>query len=209
VYDPYARPEPVTTAPAPATPRRRGSFTLLLLAGVLAFLIVAAGVILFITRGDSPAAKVVLPEQFAGYQLLHNDKAHQLQQRMEDAVVVPGLGKAFFSRAAIGAYARNTGDQPALVVIVLPHRTAAALGSDKDDDIARQLLSGAGSNTTTYPSGPLGGVVRCGTRSDEGEQLSLCGWSDGKTAGLAAVGLPKLSAAQTAELVNGLRATLG
>lgn len=47
------------------------------------------------------------------------------------------------------------------------------------------FFAGAGSaNTTDFPAGPLGGILRCGVASKTGTQLTICAWTDPSVLGV-------------------------
>lgn len=195
--------------PTPAEPKRRFWTAPRIVLSVVLLLAVCAGGVYALTRltgGEGPRVK--LPETFAGYARLHNGTDASLRKRLAGQAGVAGLGDAIFGHASIGAYARNTGDQPALIVFALPHRSLAALTSDDHDAATRALLSGAVDDARTYAAGPHGGVLRCGSALAEDVPLSACAWSDDDNGGLLIVGYPHLTVQRTATLTNELRDAL-
>jgi hypothetical protein len=178
------------------------------LAIVLLLAVCGAAVFLVSRTGSGEAPRVALPETFQGYQRLHNGTDDSLRRRMAGQASVAGIGDAIFEHASIGAYARNTGDQPALIVFALPHRSLAALSSGGHDATARMLLTGAAIDAQSYPAGPRGGALRCGSSTNANVPLSACSWSDDDNGGLLIVGYPHLTVNRTAALTNLLRAAI-
>jgi hypothetical protein len=208
---PVAPPWPVPGPPPrppeqPPGTRRRWRWTApRIVLAVLVLLLVCGGAVVLLTRGSGAAPRVRLPQSFAGYQLLHNGTDDSLRRKMAGQVRIAGIGDAIFDHASIGAYARNTGDQPALVVITMPRKAFRALGTGDDAETVTVLLRGAAPDATAFASGTHGGAVRCGPVSGEDVPVSACAWADRTTAGVLVVGYPPLSAAKAARLTNTLR----
>jgi hypothetical protein len=205
---PVREPLPASVPP-PVRPQRRWRWTApRIVIAVLVLLLASGGAVVLLTRGGGEATRVRLPESFAGYQRLHNGTDQTLRRKMADQVSIAGIGDAVFGHASIGAYARNTGDQPALIVITMPRKSFRALGLGDDATTVEQLLREAVPVTALFPPGPHGGALRCGMASEGDLPLKACAWADRGTAGLLIVGYPPVPIAKAAALTNALRAAI-
>lgn len=214
---PTYRPAPQLTAGLPAVPyglvaldppprrRRRLAITSALVA-VLALVGLAT---YWLIRDDTPY-RPGIPAALDGYQRLTGPSAQQLESRMRALGSSLGGGRtgAVFDDAAIGLYAHNSGDMPVLIAFVL--RTSDvpdSTGPGASDRIAQELVMGGGLTAQSYPSGPHGGVTRCGTPGLglAAASLTICSWSDPTTSGLLVSARERLAPDRLAGIARDLR----
>ena len=183
--------------PAPAPSQRRG-ITLIVLLCVAA--IVGAGVLTYYAVRKSSPSRVTLPESVDGYSLLHTAQTQQLESMMR-GMLSAGGGAGSFHSAAVGAYGKNLGDLPQLIVLVLP-TDALPAGGHAADFTNGVMVSVV--DPTSFPAGAHGGNVRCGTSQFGVRRGAVCAWSDSKTTGLIASST-SVSPAALARIENDFR----
>lgn len=134
-------------------------------------------------RSSRPA----LVRRPAGYRHLSGNVPRRIvaAMRRQAAQKAQAAGKVWgraCKRAKIGLYRRRNGPEQ-LVFIGFGARTypplTAELRSTPASGELDSFLLGAGvSQTTSYPAGPLGGVLRCGTERSSGVAVTMCAWAD-------------------------------
>jgi hypothetical protein len=164
---------------APAPSRRRGIILIVLLCVAA---IVGAGVLTYFALRKSSPARVALPESVDGYGLLHTAQTQQLESMMRGMLSASGSAGSFHS-AAVGAYGKDLGDLPQLIVLALP-TDALPTGGQADDFTNGVMVSVV--DPMSFPAGAHGGNVRCGTSQFGVQRGAVCAWSDSKTTGLIA-----------------------
>ena len=171
---------------APWTPPPNNQRRNVLIVVAVVIVLVAAGVgAFFLLRDDkgSSAKAAKPPASFAGYTLLDNAAAARVKKAMLDfGHNMGGAAGRIFDAAAIGVYSHDTGDQPVLITLTVP--TSAAGSGQTPDSITNQLLSGATSNSDSFPAGRHGGSVRCGLAQFGSVSETMCAWSDNSKSGL-------------------------
>jgi hypothetical protein len=211
VYVPAARPEyhpgyyrPTLFPPLPPPAPRRRPVALWLVLGLVVTLGLTATV-LYVTLGGRPGhtRKVALPDTLDGYRNL--GPSGQRQLRGAFGATVPS---EILAEASLGAYGKNSGDQPGLIAFVLPRSAAQDVGApDTDGEIASDLLESAIPTNSVFSS-TRPGVQRCGSTGAQGETLTACSWSDPATFGLLVIVLPPTSVMTTGRITEHLRAQL-
>jgi hypothetical protein len=157
----------------------------------------------------SSAHHVVVPDTFDGYTRLTNGTAQQVEANMRALGDTAGGGaaKKIFDAASIGVYAKNSGDQPVLVALVVP--TASAADGASAEQISSGLLKGAVADSSRYSGGSHGGVTRCGSAQFGVAAETMCSWSDHDTSGVLVSVNPPASPATLATVSVAFRDHLG
>jgi hypothetical protein len=145
---------------------------------------VGAGVLTYYAFRTGSPARITLPETFDGYSRLHSTQTQQLESTMRGMLSGSTSSDAFRS-ASVGAYTKDLGDQPQLIVLAFP--TAALPGTTVADEFTNGAMASV-ADPTSYPAGAHGGEVRCGTAQVGALGGVMCAWSDAKTTGLIASG---------------------
>lgn len=178
----YSVPPPPGAPPARSRARRNA----IIAAAVVVVVGAGAGLGWYFTSsgGSSSSHRVKVPAAFDGYTQLTTSAAHQLEATMRSFGDTAGAGaaKRIFDAASIAVYAKDSGDQPVLVALVVP--TASTADGASADEISSGLLQGAISQSSVYPSGPHGGVTRCGSTQFGIAAETMCSWSDSRTSGV-------------------------
>jgi hypothetical protein len=117
-----------------------------------------------------------LPSSVAGYHKETGNVADRIVSQMRAQMTKDPATAAAYGKARFAIYT-NGGTR--LVVVGLAAADdpliAAGLRSTSPSGEVDQMMVGAGiGNTSDYPAGPLGGVLRCG----KGTTLTMCGWAD-------------------------------
>lgn len=175
---------------------------------VLGVLVVAAGagIAAAITLGpsylrilDQKDATLATPERAAGLTLDDTEPARGTADYLRTALAAD-LG---LDNTVGGVY--TDPDAPSRSVIFVGGTTLLR-SPEKDLDRALSLLSDEASAVTgvrSFPSGELGGVLKCGTTTADGSALTVCGWADHGS--IALVLFPDRSIDDSASLLRDMR----
>jgi hypothetical protein len=193
--DPAAQSQWQPWMPAPPPAPARGRLTqIIVVVAVVVVLAAGVGIYLVFGRGSSHRS-IAIPATFDGYAKLDNSQSHQIESMMRGMISGSGAG-GFFTAAAIGVYAKDSGDEPRLLVFAVP--TGALPSEARQGDVTQQLLTIV-PDTSEFPAGPHGGEARCGTTSFGTVAETACAWSDTSTTGMmvsVGVGLAPSTLAQ-------------
>jgi len=159
---------------APAgKPRRRK----LVLATVVATVVIVAGVIAGITFAGTPKGSLSLPHKLLGLPRATDASAVQLAAKLRTQERAGAKGT--LSGVVAGVYGSSPGAQLAVsgggLCGTCSAKSAAAVRGN--------LVAQGYADAATFPAGPKGGVLVCGSRSSRGITVIRCTWVDGETAG--------------------------
>ncbi len=194
--------EPSATEEAPVKRQWRTRWIVL---GSLAALVVLLAAVLgpvgwrFLNREK---ASLTTPATVAGLTLDTSDEARQTTDYLRTAVAA----KTALS-TTVGAVYQDPTSQDRKVLLF--GGTSVQLSPARALDQAFGLLndeSGSVTDLREVPSGPLGGVVRCGTSNGDGGAMPVCGWAD--NASLAIALFPGRTVDAAAKLLLDLRAAV-
>jgi hypothetical protein len=166
-------------APPPPPPSHRGRN--LLIVALVVLVLAACGVGAYLTFRGSATDRLAIPSSFDGYRRLTNGNASRVESAMRS--FAGSSGSKIFASATVGSYARDSGDTPRLIVLVLPTRRIAA-ASNSSQDVVQGLLTVVGPSAAGYPPGPHGGSSECGRTTFGVVEETLCAWSDPATTGV-------------------------
>jgi hypothetical protein len=197
--------EPSTDDGATATPPRPGllrnrRILFAVLAGVVVLLIGTLALTWhFLNRKSISLAP---PAAVNNLTLEDSDNAKQTAEYLRTAVAAK-----IALDDSVGAVYRDPVDQTHDVLFF--GGTHLILNPSKDLDQAIGLLSdssGAVTGLHEVPAGPLGGVLKCGTSNGDGGAMSVCGWADRGSIGVAL--FPGRTLDEAAQLLRDLRAKM-
>lgn len=153
---------------------------------IAALVVLAVGAIVAVlaTGSDTKSSTALsVPEHIGNYGLLHNAAANSLRDQARAAAEGNTAASQAFSKSAIGAYAQDSGDQPALIVLMFP--TSAIPASERDPSaFTSRILNFAGSNFSSVPAGHHGGYEACGHFPVGATSFDMCVWTDATTSGV-------------------------
>jgi hypothetical protein len=196
---------PLPTFPARQAPHRRRNVLITVLAALVAIASTIGGYLVF-TVGDPAANRLAIPDSFDGYTRLTTGNAGRLEASMRS--MIGGLASSLngaVNSSAIGVYARNSGDTPRLIALVLP--SAAVSGSSSSaGSLVDQLRALTGPSGRTFPPGPHGGESACGTLTFGTVDETMCAWSDSVTAGVMVSVLVPMTPRRLSGIENDFRA---
>jgi hypothetical protein len=165
---------PTGYGPAPAAkPRRRR----LVLVTVVTAVVIVAGLIAGIALINQPKGSLSLPKQLLGLAKVTSASAGRVASRLRTQEQAGARGK--LSGVVAGVYGSPTVGWLAVsgggICGTCSAKSAAALRSN--------LAAHGYPDAATFPAGPKGGVLACGSQASQGSTLIRCTWVDGGTAG--------------------------
>lgn len=182
--------------PAPRRSRRR-----VLLAVTIAAVVVVAVIVAGLVVASHPKGKLVLPARLLGLPKATSASARHLADQLKTAEESGTGGK--LADVVVGVYGSPTSAWFAVTGGGICGTCSANSASTQRHDLAAAGYSDA----TSFPAGPKGGVLTCGSRTSQGSTVLRCTWVDGQTAGnmLLAAGAAS-SLADAAAKTNQVRA---
>ncbi len=159
---------------APAGRRRRRK--LVLVTAVVA-VVIAAGLIAGLALGGKAKGSLVLPGRLLGLHKATGAGAGQLAARLRTQERAGGSGK--LTGVVAGVYG-----SPAGAWLAISGGGICGTCSAKSAAAVRGNLAAAGyPDATSFPAGPKGGELACGSQASQRSTVIRCTWVDGGTAG--------------------------
>jgi hypothetical protein len=143
--------------------------------------------------------RLTTPQRVAGLELDDSQGAHDtidyLRTAMETGVTL--------DHTTGGVYADTTGE-PTSVVFVGGTGTLVS-PADALNKTFSLITDEAGGveNVREVPAGPLGGTMKCGSTTTDGNEMAVCGWADHGSLGIAM--FPNRPVDQSADLLRKMR----
>lgn len=137
---------------------------------------------------------ISVPRAFGTYRRLTGSVADRMSQSMRNSMNGASNGEYadVFAKAKIAIYTRNGSTGHSLIFLGLSGSDNPAVAKElKSTSPSKEVDSafvGMGiGDAKDYPSGPLGGLLRCGTGSVGGASAAACAWVDSSTMGMVLV----------------------
>jgi hypothetical protein len=129
---------------------------------------------------DTPHS-IDIPASFGDYKRVTGSVADRLAQKMRNSL--DSSGKTY-AKAKIGIYYKNGGSQQPLIFVGMSANDIPELASElrsraSSEEVDSMFLGMGVTDTSDFPAGPLGGVLRCGKRT-----TAACAWADGSVVGM-------------------------
>jgi hypothetical protein len=192
-----------TTAAAEPAPARSALLRPrnLILVGLAVILLLVAGIF-------GPTAwqvwserdvRLATPQRIGGLELDDSKGAHDTVDYLRTAVET----SVTLDKTTGAVYAESSGE-PTSVVFVggVGTLVTPADALDKSFGLITDEAGGV-DNVHELPAGPLGGVMKCGSTTTDGNQMAVCGWADHGSLGIAM--FPNRPVDQSAELLRTMR----
>lgn len=165
---------PVGFGPAPAGMQRRRKLVLIT---ALVAVVIVAGLIAGLALGGKPKGSLVLPGRLLGLPKVTGAGAGQLAARLRTQERAGASGKLTGVVAAVYG-------SPAGAWLAISGGGICGTCSAKSAAAVRSNLAAAGyADATSFPAGPKGGALACGSQASQGSTVIRCTWVDGGTAG--------------------------
>lgn len=160
--------------PAMPVQRKRRRRALLIGGGIVVLIVLA--VIGGLVAANQPKGSLTLPARLLGLPRVNTAGARHLANQLRAAESRAG-GK--ISGVVAGVYGNPAGAWVALSGGGICGTCAAKSAATQ----RRNLAASGYPDATSFPAGPKGGVMACGTRASQGSSVIRCTWVDGQTAG--------------------------
>ena len=154
------------------------------LAAVAVVTLAALGVAAVFSDDGSSPSRLSVPSSFDGYSHVTGSVARRVESAMRSMAGADSATARMFDAATIGSYAKDSGDQPRLIVLVLRTSEVPAEVGHSPEEITQGLLTVAGNNVADYPAGAHGGSSACADTQFGAVAETMCAWSDSATTGL-------------------------
>ena len=164
----------VSFGPAPAGTRRRRKIMLIT---ALVAVVVVAGLVAGQVLGGKPKGSLALPARLLGLPKATSAGAGQLAAKLRAQERAGASGK--LTGVVAGVYGRSAG-----AWLAISGGGICGTCSAKSAAVVRNNLAAAGyADATSFPAGPKGGALACGSRDSQGSTVIRCTWVDDGTAG--------------------------
>jgi hypothetical protein len=140
---------------------------------------------------DSPEAtpagtprSIRLPASVGDYKRVTGSVADRLAKNMRKSMGTTGTA---YAKAKIAIYLKKGDAQQPLVFIGMSGTDVPELGTElrsrsASEEVDSMFLGMGVTDTSDFPAGPLGGVLRCG--KGESGSSAACAWADGSVVGM-------------------------